>query len=245
MKLSARNQLPGEAVSVARGQTTACVHVDIGGGTIVHTAIEAVDDLDLQPGNAVAAVVRLPDVLVGTQIVGRPGTRSGGRAAAALLAALALTAPAAGQPALPGAPLADATPAVAIALTGQIRTPRTLTLAALQAMPSVTVEVLDPASAGIRRIAMSGPALWQLLQDAGPVDEPGRATQYRHTVLAQGRNGHSVAVAFGEMDPYLGGKQVLIALAQNGRPLAAPRLIVPGDAHADRAVRDLVMIEVR
>ena len=145
--LSARNQFPGKAVSAANGQTAARVHEDIGGGTIVHAASEAVDDLDLQPRNAVTAAVRPSGVMVGKPAIGRAGVRARGRAAAALLAALALTAPAAGQPALPGAPLAEAAPPVAIALTGQIRLPRTLTLADLRAMPSITVEVLDPASA--------------------------------------------------------------------------------------------------
>ena len=67
MKLSARNQFSGKVVSVTKGQTTAHVHVDIGGGTIVHASItnEAVDDLDLKPGDAVTAVIKSSDVMVG------------------------------------------------------------------------------------------------------------------------------------------------------------------------------------
>ena len=176
----------------------------------------------------------------------RPGAAAA-VTAVAVLAALAATGPAAGQPGPPGPPAADAAPAPAasVALTGRVKTPRTWSLADLQSLPSITVEVPDTPAAGVRRTAMSGPALWPLLQEAGPVNEPGRATQHRHTLFAQGRDGYAVAVAFGELDPYLGGKQVLIAVTEDGHPLAAPRLIVPGDAHAARSVRDLVLIEVR
>jgi molybdopterin-binding protein len=50
MKLSARNQFKGKIVAVTKGQTTAHVRIDIGGGVIVTSSItnEAVDDLALR-----------------------------------------------------------------------------------------------------------------------------------------------------------------------------------------------------
>ncbi len=47
MKLSARNVLKGRVVEVRRGQTTAHVRLDIGGGTVVTASItnEAFDEL--------------------------------------------------------------------------------------------------------------------------------------------------------------------------------------------------------
>jgi molybdopterin-binding protein len=53
MKLSARNQLKGKIVAVTKGQTTAHVRIDIGGGVIVTSSItnEAVDDLALKVGD--------------------------------------------------------------------------------------------------------------------------------------------------------------------------------------------------
>jgi DMSO/TMAO reductase YedYZ molybdopterin-dependent catalytic subunit len=170
--------------------------------------------------------------------------------AAALTALLALAGPASAQAAAPPGTADGAAAAPAVMLSGQIRLPRILTLADLQALPPVTVELPVAAAQGPRRISCTGALLWPLLQAAAPVDEPGRATQHRHTVLAQGRDGCAVAVAFGELDPHLEGKQVLIAYAQDGRPLPAPRLpatrlVVPGDSHAGRAVRDLVTVEIR
>ncbi len=67
MKLSARNQLAGTVVSVVKGQTTAHVRVDVGGGKIITSSItnEAVDDLGLVVGDAVTAVIKSSDVMIG------------------------------------------------------------------------------------------------------------------------------------------------------------------------------------
>ena len=67
MKLSARNQLKGTIVEVRKGQTTAHVRIDIGGGTIITASItnEAVDDLDLKPGQSALAVIKASDVMIG------------------------------------------------------------------------------------------------------------------------------------------------------------------------------------
>jgi molybdopterin-binding protein len=65
-KLSARNQLKGKVVEVKKGQTTAHVRIDIGGGVIVTSSItnEAVDDPALARGDDVLAVVKASDVMV-------------------------------------------------------------------------------------------------------------------------------------------------------------------------------------
>jgi molybdopterin-binding protein len=67
MRLSARNQLKGKVVEVAKGATTAHVRIDVGGGTVVTAAItnEAVDDLQLKVGDQAYAVVKASDVMVG------------------------------------------------------------------------------------------------------------------------------------------------------------------------------------
>jgi molybdopterin-binding protein len=67
MKLSARNQLKGKIVEVVKGQTTAHVRIDIGGGTIITSSItnEAVDELKLKAGQSAVAVVKASDVMIG------------------------------------------------------------------------------------------------------------------------------------------------------------------------------------
>ena len=66
MKLSARNQIKGKITSVAKGQNNGHVHIDIGGGTTVHSSItnEAIDDLDLKVGDDAYAVIKASDVMV-------------------------------------------------------------------------------------------------------------------------------------------------------------------------------------
>jgi molybdopterin-binding protein len=67
MKLSARNQLKGKVVTVAKGQITAHVRIDIGGGVIVTSSItnEAVEELKLKVGDTAYAVIKASDVMVG------------------------------------------------------------------------------------------------------------------------------------------------------------------------------------
>ena len=66
MRLSARNQLKGTVVEVTKGQTTAHVRIDIGGGVVVTASVtnEAVDDLRLKVGQTAHAVIKASDVMV-------------------------------------------------------------------------------------------------------------------------------------------------------------------------------------
>lgn len=67
MKLSARNVLPGRVVAVTKGSTTAHVRVELAPGLIMMSSItnEAVDDLGLKVGDAVSAVIKSSDVMIG------------------------------------------------------------------------------------------------------------------------------------------------------------------------------------
>lgn len=67
MKLSARNQIKGTVCKITKGQTTAHVAIDIGGGVIITASItnEAVDELGLKVGEAAVAVIKASDVMVG------------------------------------------------------------------------------------------------------------------------------------------------------------------------------------
>jgi molybdopterin-binding protein len=67
MKLSARNVIPGTVTAVNRGQTTAHVKIDIGGGNTLTASItvEAVDDLALKTGDKVSAIIKASEVIVG------------------------------------------------------------------------------------------------------------------------------------------------------------------------------------
>jgi len=159
-------------------------------------------------------------------------------ASLALLLALAATpVPAAGQD--------KTSAALELAVQGRVELPRTLSLADLQAVPPVTVQIPIEAAHGGGMATYTGAPLWTLLQAAKPIDEPGRRTTLQHTLLARGQDGYAAALAIGELDPHFEGKQVLVAYAQDGKPLPGLRLVLSGDTRAGRNVRDLVTIEVR
>lgn len=67
MKISARNQLKGKIVAIDHGVTTSHVKIDIGGGSIITSAITkaSVEDLKLEVGKQVYAIVKASDVMVG------------------------------------------------------------------------------------------------------------------------------------------------------------------------------------
>lgn len=65
MKISARNQIKGTVKSVTKGQTTSHVQLEVN-GTIITASItnEAVDDLQLKPGQSAYAVIKASDVMI-------------------------------------------------------------------------------------------------------------------------------------------------------------------------------------
>ena len=67
MKLSARNILKGKIVEVKKGQTTAHVRIDLGGGSIITASItnEAVDELGIKAKSDVTVVIKASDVMIG------------------------------------------------------------------------------------------------------------------------------------------------------------------------------------
>lgn len=64
MRLSMRNQLRGEVTDITRGEAVAVVTVALPGGGVVTATItnSACEDLGLQVGSAVTALVKSTDV---------------------------------------------------------------------------------------------------------------------------------------------------------------------------------------
>jgi molybdopterin-binding protein len=67
MKLSARNILGGTVRELHRGAVTTTVKIALNGGDLVTSSItnEAAEDLDLKVGDAVSAIIKSSDVIVG------------------------------------------------------------------------------------------------------------------------------------------------------------------------------------
>ena len=67
MKISARNQLAGQVVSIQPGAVNGSVKVDVGHGLTITANIteEAIADLALAEGDAVTVLIKASDVLIG------------------------------------------------------------------------------------------------------------------------------------------------------------------------------------
>ena len=155
-----------------------------------------------------------------------------------LFALLLLLTPAVAQE--KAAPEKVSVASTAIRLDGAVKTPATYSLAQLAALPSATV-TLKVEGHGALAGAWKGVPLLALVQKAGLT---GTGSGLEHVIVARGTDNYAVAIAMGEIDPRFEGKSVIVAYEKDGQPLASLRLIVPGDAHAGRAVRDLAVLTV-
>jgi molybdopterin-binding protein len=67
VKLSARNKLVGTVTAITRGEAIANVVLDVAGQRLVASiTVEAVDELGLQEGASVTAVIKASDVIIAT-----------------------------------------------------------------------------------------------------------------------------------------------------------------------------------
>jgi molybdopterin-binding protein len=65
MKLSARNQIPATVTAITAGEATANVELNAGGVRLVASiTIEAANELKLDPGSQVTAIIKASDVIL-------------------------------------------------------------------------------------------------------------------------------------------------------------------------------------
>lgn len=135
-----------------------------------------------------------------------------------------------------------------IAIDGQVQKTEHLTVSDLQALAPTSISVSFVTGHGQETGTYTGVLLWTLLTNAAIVDAD-QKQHLRHTIfVTSGADQYVVALSIGELDPKFEGKSVIIAYSKDGKPLDAEdglRLIVPGDAHGGRAVKDVAHIEVR
>jgi molybdopterin-binding protein len=65
MRLSARNQIPATVTAITAGEATANVELNAGGVRLVASiTVEAANELKLNPGSQVIAIIKASDVIV-------------------------------------------------------------------------------------------------------------------------------------------------------------------------------------
>ena len=134
-----------------------------------------------------------------------------------------------------------------LTISGEVRNPHEVTLEELQRLPPTSVQISFLTGHGPEAGTFTGALLWRILNDAVLIDGPGKNARLRHIIIVTGRDGYSVALSLGELDPDFEGKAVILAYSKDGnrlRPSDGIRLVVPNDRHGGRAVRDVVAIAV-
>jgi hypothetical protein len=86
--------------------------------------------------------------------------------------------------------------------------------------------------------------LCSLIAGAGGIDDGSKGAELRHAIRITAKDGYVVVTSTGEIAPDFGGKAVLVAYERNGKPLDGFRIVMPGDNHGGRNVRDVTTIRV-
>ena len=133
-------------------------------------------------------------------------------------------------------------------ITGFVTKPLHLTLHDLETMPATRLAVSFQGEHGREKATYTGALLWSLIGRAGNIADKGKRADLRHYLTITGKDGYSVILSLGELDPDFGAKGAIIAYLRDGKPIAADgavRLVVPGDRQGGRNVRDVITIAVK
>jgi hypothetical protein len=138
------------------------------------------------------------------------------------------------------------TPPATVVFDGNLQHPQTFDLAALRRLPAEHLQVSFLTEHGTTAAGFTGPRLWAVLAAAGGLADAKKGAAIRHAIRVTGRDGYWVLLSTGEIAPDFGGKPAIIAYQRDGEAPGASglRLILPGDRHGGRDVRDVVSVRV-
>lgn len=147
---------------------------------------------------------------------------------------------------LPGPVLLAQVPAIGLELVAEDGRPTRLSLEALRALPQV---VLPATARDSSPITLAGPSARSLLDlVSAPAGHDLRGPRLMLGVVAEAADGYRVLFSLAELDPGFGAATAIVALSQDGQPLPAAegplRLVIAGDDHYSRWVRQLVRLRV-
>ena len=123
---------------------------------------------------------------------------------------------------------------------------KTLSADDLRALPQV--EVAD-SSAETGRLLFRGPTVRSVVSLVGaPEGRALRGQSMTIVVVAEASDGYKVVYALAELDAQFGGRTAIVALTENGKPLAAQfgplRIAMAGEAHRARWIRQLTTLRL-
>jgi len=141
-----------------------------------------------------------------------------------------------------------ASPAAELVLDGDLDRPAQLTVPDLLAWTQHRAKVaFDCATSGIQHHRFTGPLLYDVLTDAGPVFDPARRKdRLRFLIAVRGGDGLRALLSWAEIDPDFGGAPVLLSVTFDGTLLdrAGTQLVLPQDRCGARYISRIKAIRV-
>ncbi len=140
-------------------------------------------------------------------------------------------------------------PSGKLTITGLVKSPLSLDVAALKTRKAQTVSAkLTEANGTASTHSYSGPLLLDLLTEAGGNGNGGRELPPRY-VVATGSGGQRAVFSWGEIDPIFAGTKAIAAYSQDGTDLAGAqspaRFVMPQDKSGLRSMYGLTQLDVR
>ena len=131
-----------------------------------------------------------------------------------------------------------------LVLQGKVRQPQRLTFEDLKKMPAEHADVSYQTDRGPVIASFTGVLLWSLIGTAGGIDDSAKNPELRHAIRITAKDGYVVVTSSGEIAPDFGARGVIVAYERDGKPLDEFRIVMPGDKHGGRNVRDVVSINI-
>jgi Oxidoreductase molybdopterin binding domain len=140
-------------------------------------------------------------------------------------------------------------PSKAFLVTGDVTERSSFDLQKLEQLPVANQNVTYFAAGSVVTQSFTGALLWDLLQSVGIIVDPNTKNDIlRKIVIVTGSDGYQSVFGAGEIDPFFGSAQIMIAYAADGQPLGQDgfaRIVAPGDKAGGRFVSNILRIEVR
>ena len=137
-------------------------------------------------------------------------------------------------------------------VSGEVTKRTVFDLNKLEQFASAQENVTYFAAGSVVSESFTGVLLWDLLNNApvnGIITDPTIKNDILHKVIiVTGTDCYQSVFGAGEIDPFFGGSQIIVAYATGGKSLGGAgfaRIVVPGDKAGGRFVSNIASIEVR
>jgi DMSO/TMAO reductase YedYZ molybdopterin-dependent catalytic subunit len=131
-----------------------------------------------------------------------------------------------------------------LTLEGRVKVPQHWTFDDLKKMPAEHADVSYQTDRGPVNASFTGVLLWSLIGAAGGIDDTGKGAKLRHAIRITAKDGYVVVTSTGEIAPDFGDRHAIVAYERDGKPLDDFRIVMPGDKHGGRNIREVVTIGI-